>query len=128
MRILLDTHALLWYIWGNSNLTKTAQLAIENPNNIIYVSTASQWEITIKHSLGKLTLNLPLPDFLEIRIDGNGFLTLPIERQHLLVLPSLPFHHRDPFDRLLIAQSIAESIPLISADKAFDAYPITRIW
>ncbi|WP_395094776.1 type II toxin-antitoxin system VapC family toxin [Armatimonas sp.] len=128
MRLLLDTHALLWYIWGDSNLTAIARKAIEDPHNIIYVSTASQWEITIKYSLGKLILNLSLPDFLAKRIDGNGFLTLPIERTHLLTLASLSMHHRDPFDRILIAQSIAEVMPIISGDAALDAYSVTRIW
>ncbi|WP_395140655.1 type II toxin-antitoxin system VapC family toxin [Armatimonas sp.] len=128
MRLLLDTHALLWYIWGDSSLTAIARKTIEDPHNIIYVSTASQWEITVKYSLGKLILNLSLPDFLAKRIDGNGFLTLPIEHTHLLTLPSLSMHHRDPFDRILIAQSIAEVMPIISADAAFDAYPVTRIW
>jgi PIN domain nuclease of toxin-antitoxin system len=128
MAYLLDTHTLLWQYWGDPQQSSTAQQIIDNPSNKIYVSIASLWEITIKASQGKLDLRDPIAIFLKDAIEGSAIRLLPVERAHLISLTALPFHHKDPFDRLLIAQSIAENIPIISADSAFDAYPVTRIW
>jgi PIN domain nuclease of toxin-antitoxin system len=128
MKGLLDTHTLLWFVTGDSQLSNTARTFIERKDIGIYVSVASLWEITIKSSLGKLQLSAPLKQFLEDAVEGNGFLLLPIEPSHLNEVHALPFHHRDPFDRLLLAQSKAEGMSFISADTAMDAYGIVRLW
>ena len=128
MNLLIDTHAFLWYAWGNAQLTQTARAAIENPQNQVFVSVASLWEMTIKVSIGKLVLNKSLEDFWLEQIDENGFRVLPIERPHLLTLAQLPFHHKDPFDRLLIAQSIADKMPFITGDAAVIPYSVSQIW
>ena len=123
MTALLDTHTLLWQYWGNSQQSHTAQQILGDPSNTIYVSVASLWEITIKFSQGKLEIQNPITVFFQDAVEGSDFRILPVERFHLFTLATLPLHHRDPFDRLLIAQSISEKMPIISADTAFDAYP-----
>lgn len=128
MRVLLDTHSLLWYAQDNPKLSATANLAIEATSNTIFVSVASLWEITIKNSIGKLTLDQPIADFFADNVEGNGFLVLRVERAHLLTVHTLPFHHRDPFDRLLVAQSLVESLTFLSADPVMDTYGVTRLW
>jgi len=126
--MLLDTHALLWFVLGDAQPSGAARVAIENPMNDILVSPASYWEIAVKISIGKYVLSQPYEQFLETAIDDNGFLVLPIEPKHAATLVNLPFHHRDPFDRLMIAQAMVEQISVVGDDAAFDAYPITRIW
>lgn len=128
MRLLLDTHTFLWFILGDQRLSKMAEKLIAEPNNIIQVSPATYWEIAIKISLGKYALPEPYGTFMERELESNDFQILPIEPQHTALLTELPFYHRDPFDRLLIAQAQAEEIPLVSVDKTLDAYPIKRIW
>jgi PIN domain nuclease of toxin-antitoxin system len=128
MKVLLDTHAFLWFVLGDAKLSSNARHAIEDPDNEKLVSPASYWEIAIKISLNKYTLSQPYEAFMQKGIAGNGFSILPIEVQHTAALTTLPFHHRDPFDRLLIAQASVENIPVISGDAAFAAYPVTCIW
>src|SRR5688572_11186279 len=128
MRLLLDTHAFLWFAWGSSQLSSMARSLIENPANQKLVSLVGLWEIAVKVSVGKLTLAKPIGEFLAEHLDGNGFDILPIERSHVIRVADLPWHHRDPFDRLLISQCLAEALPLISADALFDAYGISRLW
>ncbi len=128
MRILLDTHAFLWFVWGDSNLSATARAAVVDPNNVVLLSPASHWEIAIKVSTGKLTLSEPFDVFMVRQIQQNGLEILPIEVAHTAVVSTLPFHHRDPFDRLLVGQALSEGIPLVSADPIVDAYGVTRIW
>ena len=128
MKLLIDTHTLLWTYWGDPKLSKTAALLITDPVNTVFVSPASHWETAIKVSATKLILREPFQDFIQHAIFDNGFLILPIEPRHTAALIGLPRHHKDPFDRLLIAQAIVEDIPIVSADSAFDAYPIRRIW
>jgi PIN domain nuclease of toxin-antitoxin system len=128
MRLLLDTHTFLWFALGDARLSATARAAILDPANDKLVSPASYWEIAIKISVGKYSLNEPYEVFMQRAIDGNGFLVLPIEYRRTSVLTNLPFHHRDPFDRLLVAQAIVEQTPLVSHDVPLDAYPIKRIW
>jgi PIN domain nuclease of toxin-antitoxin system len=127
MRLLLDTHAFLWLVLGDAQLSSTARSYILDSAHAKLISPASYWEIAIKVSIGKYTLNVPYELFIQRGIEGNGFEILPIELKHTVVLTALPFHHRDPFDRLLIAQAMAEQIPIISNGPAFDAYPITRL-
>jgi PIN domain nuclease of toxin-antitoxin system len=128
MRVLLDTHAFLWFVLGDEQLSHNARLSIEDPGNEKLVSPASYWEIAIKISLNKYTLSQPYEAFMQKGIASNGFIILPLELKHTAVLTTLPFHHRDPFDRLIVAQAMVENIPVISGDAAFAAYPVTCIW
>ena len=128
MRLLLDTHTFLWFLLEDPHLSTTANDLIIDPTNDIEVSPATYWEIAIKISLGKYALPEPYDIFIEREIATNDFRILPIEPKHTAVLTTLPFHHRDPFDRLLIAQAMVEAIPILSVDTAFDAYPVTRLW
>ncbi len=128
MRLLLDTHTFLWFILDDLKLSTTARDLIVDPTNDIEVSPATSWEIAIKISLGKYELPTPYDVFMEREITTNDFRILPIEPKHTAALITMPFHHRDPFDRLMIAQAIVEDIPLLSVDVAFDAYPVTWLW
>ncbi|MDA8744750.1 type II toxin-antitoxin system VapC family toxin [Rubripirellula amarantea] len=128
MRVLLDTHALYSFIEGDVKLSKTAAAVIGDPNNTILFSPASYWEMAIKISLGKWQLNQPYADFIDIALVNYGFEILNISPGHTAELLNLPFHHRDPFDRLLVAQAIAEGIEIVSTDTQFDAYPVQRTW
>jgi PIN domain nuclease of toxin-antitoxin system len=128
MRLLLDTHSFLWFLLDDPKLSKTAKSSIADPDNDIDISPASYWEIAIKISLKKYSLPEPYAQFMERELATNQFRILPIEPKHTATLTSLPFHHCDPFDRLIIAQAMVERIPVISGDEAFAAYPVTRIW
>jgi PIN domain nuclease of toxin-antitoxin system len=128
MRVLLDTHTLLWFALNDPQLSSAAMAVILDSASDKLVSPASYWEIAIKVSLGKYVLSHPYEDFMQNAIGQNGFHYLHIEPRHTAALISLPYHHRDPFDRLLIAQAMVEQILIISGDPAFDAYPITRLW
>ncbi|MBD2292124.1 type II toxin-antitoxin system VapC family toxin [Anabaena sphaerica FACHB-251] len=126
MKQLIDTHTLLWFTMGNPKISDNLRLQIENNDNLL--SIASVWEMAIKHSIGKLNLEMSFDDFVEQQIIGNGMILKKINQQHISVIAQLPLHHRDPFDRMLIAQAMVENIPIISADTIFDAYPIQRLW
>ena len=128
MRLLLDTHAFLWFFIGNTSLSATARALIEDESNEKFFSVASLWEIAIKVSIGKLTLSAPFDDIFPDQIANNGIDLLGITSAHVSAITTLPFHHRDPFDRLLIAQALIEQMQIVSADAALDAYSITRIW
>lgn len=130
MNLLLDTHALIWYSLDAPELSATARASIKDPDNEISISPASIWEIAIKVSLGKLALQRSYEDFLDLCLGPHGFRVLPIEPAHTKRVAAMPFPpgHKDPFDRLLIAQAIVEDIPIISVDAAFDNYPVRRIW
>lgn len=128
MRVLLDTHTFLWFVLGDTRISLPARELIEDVSNEKLISPALYWELAIKISIGKYVLNEPYDSFLKRGIQQNGFLILPIEVQHTSALTTLPFHHRDPFDRLMIAQALVEQIPVISVDAAFDDYPVTRLW
>ena len=128
MRVILDTHTFLWFIEGNPKLSGTARNIIETTENDRLLSIASLWEITIKVSLGKLKVPLPFTKLIGEHVHGNAISLLHIAPEHLDILRALPFHHRDPFDRLLIAQSLSENIPLISYDETFDVYGAQRYW
>ena len=128
MRLLLDSHAFLWFIMGSANLSVNARALIEDPANERLLSLASLWEIAIKTSLGKLTLSAPFDELIPAQLKLNGIELLNINVDHLSTLSTLPFHHRDPFDRLIISQAIVEKLPVISLDGTFDAYGVTRHW
>ena len=128
MRVFLDTSAFLFFITDSERLSVEARKAFTNMDNELVLSIASLWEITIKASLGKLELLRPFEKFIPEQLKENEISILPIELSHLSKLIKLPFHHRDPFDRLIIAQSIAEGHPIISCDSAFSRYSTEVIW
>jgi PIN domain nuclease of toxin-antitoxin system len=113
---------------GEAKLSGTAKSLILDPGNEILISPASYWEIAIKVSIGKLTLHQPYQDFIDACLNKHGFTILAIEPKHTAALITLPFHHKAPFDRLLVAQVLVEGIPLISNDPNLDAYGLTRLW
>lgn len=128
MRLLLDTHALLWFLQNSPSLSAAAKAAIEDPTNEKFVSIATCWEMAIKAGLGKLRLVEPVAVFLGRELPANNFDLLAISFAHATAVENLPPHHKDPFDRLLIAQAQAEGIPIVSVDAALDPYGVTRIW
>jgi len=130
VRLLLDTHSMYWYIEDDPQLSGRARTLIQDASNEILVSPASYWEIAIKISIGKWRLNRPYEEFINIGLNQYGFQVLPILPTHTARLIGLPFPqgHRDPFDRLLVAQVLVEQIPIVSADSPLDAYGVTRLW
>lgn len=128
MRMLLDTHTFLWFVLCDSQLSASAKALIEDPANDILISPASYWEIAIKVRSKKLNLFAPYDDFMQRGIVGNDFEILPIEPKHTSLLTTLPLHHKDPFDRLLVAQALVEGSPMVSLDVALDSYGVTRLW
>ena len=124
---LLDTHTLLWYFGGNNDLSAVAKQLMADPDNRIIVSLISIWEIAIKVSLGKLNLPKSLPD-LERSIREEGFELLSLNLEEINIVATLEWHHRDPFDRLLIAQAVSLKIPIIGKDEVFDRYGMERLW
>ncbi len=124
---LLDTHTLIWYINGEPELSKNAQAAIEADNTINFISIASLWEIAVKISLGKLELKTPFSQ-IGRQIEQNGFEVLPVTFEDTLTVSTLPFHHRDPFDRIIIVQSFNNGLTLVSKDKNFHLYKATVLW
>jgi PIN domain nuclease of toxin-antitoxin system len=128
MNLLLDTHAFLWFIANDPRLSSQAQSLIEAPANRRLLSMASLWEMAIKVSLGKLTLAQSFDQFIPRQLQLNQIEVLAIELPHVAAVAAMPFHHRDPFDRLLAAQCQIEGLPIVSADPVFDAYAIRRVW
>jgi PIN domain nuclease of toxin-antitoxin system len=128
MRLLLDTHAFLWWVEDNPRLSRKAGAAVVERGNDCYLSLASSWEMAIKISLGKLKLKGSLERFIPDQLAANGFRELPIDFGHVTRVSRLPFHHRDPFDRLLVAQALEEELTIVSANRVFGAYRVKRIW
>ena len=128
MNVLLDTHALLWSITGDDRLSKTAGETFLNPDNSLFFSAASFWEICIKMSLGKLSLKRGWFETIQREMRINAVQWLPVEMQHCVESTKLPFHHRDPFDRMLIAQAMVENLQLLSRNSRLSAYKVERIW
>ena len=128
MRVLLDTHAFLWWVWDAPELTAKARKCIANPDNECLLSLASVWEIAIKSSLGKLKIDRSLDQFIPEQLSANGFKPLEIGFRHIMQVTTMPFHHKDPFDRLLAAQAREEKLLIVSADPVFTRYGIKRIW
>ena len=124
MRLLLDTHVFLWFIAGDSRLEQTHRALIEHPDYQRYVSIATLWEIAIKASLGRLIVPLPITRLIREQVWANGFDLLALTPDHLDALYGLPYHHKDPFDRLLIAQAQADERQLLTQDHLFQAYGI----
>ena len=128
MNLLLDTHTLLWFALNDPQLSVRAIDLIKDPANTKLVSPASYWEIAIKISVKKYALTEPYDEFMRSAIDLNGFRYLHIEPRHTAALITLPYHHRDPFDRLLIAQAMVDGLTIVGSDAAFDAYSVRRLW
>lgn len=128
MRTLVDTQAFLWLITGSARLSETARKIFLNPDNSLFISAASLWEICIKISLGRLSLRSGWLKIIQDEMKRNAVHWLPIEIMHCAELTKLPFHHRDPFDRMLIAQAMVENMQLLSSDRRLSDYAITRVW
>ncbi|MCY3834633.1 MAG: type II toxin-antitoxin system VapC family toxin [Chloroflexi bacterium] len=129
MSYLLDTSALLWFVTDDKRLSTLARRVLEESGNDIYFSLASVWELAIKANLGRgLDLPRPFAEFVDIELQAERIQILNIELAHCKHVANMPHHHRDPFDRLLIAQSLVENIPIITSDAAFDLYPVERLW
>lgn len=127
MEYLLDTHALIWWFEGSPRLSRRASSLLASPANDVLISASVGWELAIKVNIGKF--NTPdLARDLEPIITGAGFMPLPISLEHAVRAGLLPFHHRDPFDRMLIAQAQAERLALISNEEVFDRYGVERVW
>lgn len=129
MILLLDTHAFLWFIQDDPRLSEKSRTLIEEGTNELLVSVASLWEIAIKVRIDKLQVGVPFGRFMSSQIELNRAELLGIDISHTAVIATLPLHHRDPFDRMIIAQAIVEQVPIVSADTTFDAYSgVTRLW
>ena len=124
MKLLLDTHIFLWWADHPEKLSPTALSALQDEGNELILSVASVWEMQIKIQLGKLKLSLPLKELIKTQQETNELTVLPVALTHVLALDALPFHHKDPFDRLLMAQSIEEDLTLVSVDSQFSAYSV----
>ena len=128
MKLLLDTHAFIWWDSAPNKLPSQALALCQDPANEIWLSVASVWEMQIKLQLGKLQLKLPLEDIITGQEQTNNVQLLPITLAHVLALQGLPTPHKDPFDRLLVAQANVESAVLVSGDKIFEQYPVQLLW
>ena len=128
MQLLLDTHTLLWWLAGKSSLSHEAHVAIADEANQVFVSAASAWEIATKHRIGKLPLVSAVVLDLTKTIQDQGFAELPITMSHGHTAGNLPGPHRDPFDRMLVAQAMMENLALISNERIFDNYGVRRLW
>ena len=127
MEVLLDTHALIWWLEAAAGLSKRAASILASKDNLVLISAAVGWELAIKVNLGKFDTPSLVQQLSSI-VDGEGFAELPISLEHAVRAGMLPLHHRDPFDRLLVAQAQARGAPILSADRALDAYDVRRIW
>jgi PIN domain nuclease of toxin-antitoxin system len=128
VKLLLDTHAFLWWVAASGEVSRKAKSAIGSARNDCFVSVASGWEIAIKVSLGKLRIDGALDRFLPEQLAANGFQALAIDFRHAARVATLPFHHRDPFDRLLVAQALEEDLAMVTADPVIARYGVRRIW
>lgn len=130
MNILLDTHTFLWFAVASLgvSLPQPTRELLEEKSNILYLSAASVWEAAIKVSIGKLNLPQPIRQIVETQLNHNDVKLLDIRLAHIELIETMPFHHKDPFERLLIAQAQAENLTIVSIDAAFDPYGVTRLW
>jgi PIN domain nuclease of toxin-antitoxin system len=127
MNYILDTHALIWFLNGDKELSAKARKSIESADAVCFVSIASLWEMAIKISLDRLTIRIPFEDLAD-EIEKSGFQLLPISFSDIIILSSLPFHHGDPFDRLIISQGVNFDFTIISKDSHFDEYNVKTLW
>jgi PIN domain nuclease of toxin-antitoxin system len=128
VKLLLDTHAFLWWIGDDARLSGPAREAIADPGNDVSFSVASAWELAIKTAVGRFEAEGELGPFLEEQVQRNAFRVLPVKLEHAVSVSSLPAHHRDPFDRLLVAQAAVESMTLVSRDPQLRKYDVPTLW
>ncbi len=128
MKLLLDTHTFIWWFDEPEKLTAKALALLADRNHSLILSIASAWEMQIKIQLGKLKFAVPLRELIETQEQTNGLKMLPVGLEHVLALDALPPHHKDPFDRLLIAQANVEDASLVSGDPVFSSYPVKLLW
>ncbi|AKE64584.1 hypothetical protein NIES3806_16540 [Microcystis aeruginosa NIES-3806] len=128
MNILLDSHTLIWFSQNSPQLSSSAIEILENRNNLLFLSLVSVWEIQIKVQLGKLNLDISLSEIVKDQTKINDVQILPMKLSHIWTLDTLPYYHKDPFDRLLISQAITENLIILGVDSVFDAYPVQKIW
>jgi PIN domain nuclease of toxin-antitoxin system len=128
VNLLLDTHTLLWFLDGAPQLSAAAKTHLQNTANQKFVSIASCWEIAIKVGSGKLTLGEPATTFLPRELKANNFQLLSIALPHCTMVETFPYHHRDPFDRLIVAQALIEGMTIVSSDAILDLYGVSRVW
>lgn len=128
MNLLLDSHAFLWFVEDSPQISANALSLIEAPTNDVLLSVASVWELAIKFSRGRLTLPASFDSFISEQLRRNRIGVLDVKLAHAARVATLPHHHRDPFDRMLVAQCLEERIPIISNDRVLDAYGIQRLW
>ncbi len=128
MNLLLDTHAFIWWATAPEKLSPQARVSCEEVNNTLLLSVASVWEMQIKLQLGKLKLSDSLKAFIEYQKDADALHVLPIAVEHVFALDSLPLHHKDPFDRIIIAQATVEEYFVVTKDESFKMYPVKLLW
>lgn len=128
MRLLLDTHSFLWFIGGDKRISEKAKATIADLDNEVFLSVASLWEIAVKINIGKLKLPRPFGELIPEQLMREEIKVLQAELSHLTKYVDLPLHHRDPFDRLIIAQAQVEMMPVITIDKAFEGYDVNLLW
>lgn len=128
MRLLLDTHTFIWWATSSDKLSANVLAFLNNGDNQLILSLASVWEMQIKCQIGKLQLGISVPSLVGNQQENNNLLVFPIELSHVYALKNLPDVHKDPFDRIIIAQAVVENLPIITIDSLFDRYPVVRIW
>jgi len=128
VKLLLDTHAFLWWVLDDPHLSRRARATIGDPRSDVFFSAASAWELAIKAALGRLQMPRPLNDLLPEQLVLNGFDVLPVTLAHALAVAAVPPHHGDPFDRLLVAQAQIEGLSIVSSDRQLSRYGVERIW
>lgn len=128
MNILLDSHTLIWFSQNSPQLSSSAIKILEDRNNLLFLSLVSVWEIQIKVQLGKLNLDISLSEIVKDQTKINDVQILPLKLSHIWTLDTLPYYHKDPFDRLLISQAITEKLIILGVDSVFDSYPVQKIW
>lgn len=128
MRVLVDTHCWLWQLGEPQRLGEEARTTLSLPENEVFLSAASAWEIVIKHALGRLSLPIPPTEYIPSRMAALGNISLPVTQTHVLRVEDLPLHHKDPFDRVLIAQALAEGLHFVTADPVLRMYQVPIIW
>jgi len=126
--LLLDTHTLIWLATDDARISEKARRLVGDLKNDLYLSVASVWELAIKKSLGKIDLQMPLAAFVQSQTEALNLRRLDIHSEHALLVEGLPFHHRDPFDRMLVAQALHEGLSILGADSVFDSYSVKRLW